>query len=250
MIAPRAAARRRPPRVRPRAGTATAVAVAGAVLLTGCAAGQQVQTLKVRGANDGTNGGVGNIAVRDVGVLPPPSGIAYKKGSSAKLAVVLVNVGRTPDTLTSVTSSAFTGWSSSSSSVAEAVAASSPAPSSTSSPASSGTGGTQRVPIPADSRVSYGVPDSNAKLTVTGLKASLYPGQSINIRFTFAKAGSVTVATPVQLTSTPGTDVIGGSPSSPPGAGDVPEPTDTHTPETTTTPTATDTPTPTDTSTD
>jgi copper(I)-binding protein len=223
VIAPRDAARRRPPRVRSRAGVATAVATAsaavGALLLTGCAAGQQVQTLKVRGANDGTNIGIGDIAVRGVGVMPPPSGTAYKKGSSAKLSVVLVNVGRTPDTLTSVTSSAFTGWSTSS---------------------SSGTSSSHQVSVPANSRVSFGVPDSKSVLTVSGLAASLYPGQSINIRFTFAKAGSVTVATPVQLTPSPGTAVVGGSPSSPPGGGDAPEPTDTHTPETTTTPTPTD----------
>lgn len=210
-----------------RAGVATAVAVAaavaGAALVSGCAAGQQVQTLKVRGAEDGTNAGVGTIAVRAVGILPPPSGTAYKKGSSAKLSVVFVDVSRTPDTLTSVTSPAFTGWS-------------------------SGSSGGTRVPIPGNSRVSFGVPDASSTLTVSGLKATLYPGQSVTIRFTFARAGSVTVAAPVQLTPTPGTAVIGGSPSSPPGAGDAPEPTDTHTPETTTTPTATAA-TPTDTST-
>lgn len=248
MIAPRAAL----PRVRSRSGlataktatVATAVAVAGAAVLAGCGAGQQAQTVQVKAVNDAVNGSVGNLGVRAVGIKPPTSGPAYKAGSSAQLQVVIVNVSGNPDTLTAVSSPAFTGWSSSTVSKPSSLPLSSPTAlrSSMSAPGTSAaSGGTQQVRIPGNSRVSYGVPDARAVLTVTGIKHTLYPGEAVPIRFTFAKAGSVTVMAPVQLTSSPGTAVIGGSPSSPAGGGDAPEPTDTHTPETTTTPTPTDT---------
>jgi hypothetical protein len=197
---------------------AVAAALAGTALLSACAAGQQAQTADVTGVNDAVDADAGALAVRAFAVAAPSG--HYAKGGSAQLDGVLVNTGQKPDVLTSITSSAFTGWSSS----AKVSGSASPlAASGSATPASTGSSG-QRVPIPPNSAVSYGVPDAKNVLQVTGLKTALYPGDEITVTFTFQRAGSVTAEVPVRLTATPGTEVIGGAPSSPPGAGAASEP--------------------------
>jgi periplasmic copper chaperone A len=196
-----------------------AATLAATALLSACAAGQQAQTANVTGVNDAVDADAGAVAVRAFAVAAP-SGGHYAKGGSAQLIGVLVNTGQRPDELTSITSPAFTGWSSTSTGTGSAtpLAAGSATP-----VATSGSSG-QRVQLPVNSAVSYGVPDATGTLQVTGLKSALFPGDEIKVTFTFQRAGAVTAEVPVKLTATPGSAVVGATPSSPPGAGAASEP--------------------------
>jgi hypothetical protein len=64
------------------------------------------------------------------------------------------------------------------------------------------------VTIGPGQRVSWGVPEAEGALLLLGLKRQLYPGTTVSITFTFAEAGSVTVAVPVQLSSNPTSSVL------------------------------------------
>lgn len=179
------------------------LAVAAGLLLSACAAGKQAQTVQETPVNDANDANAGMIAVRALAVRPP-SGNFYAKGSSAQLQLVLVNDGSKPDVLTSITSPAFTSWTSTSSAVSQQVSTS---------------GGTQRVTLPPNVAVSYGVPNAKHVLQVSGIKQELWPGTAIPVTFTFQRAGSKTVQAPIQLTSSGGTQAVGGETSSPPGGG-------------------------------
>jgi copper(I)-binding protein len=57
--------------------------------------------------------------------------------------------------------------------------------------------------VPAESSVQIGLSGQNIVFQLTGLTKALFPGTSVPITFSFAKAGSVTVQVPVQLTTLP-----------------------------------------------
>lgn len=155
------------------------LAVTAALLASACAAGQQAQTADEKPTLDATNADVGDMALRAIAVEAPTK-ISYKPGDDAPISIVLVNNGSKPDTLTSISSSQASGWST-----------------------SGGAASQHSVPVAPASRVSFGVPESKGELQLTGLKRNLYPGESINIKFTFAKAGAVAVDVPVALTEEP-----------------------------------------------
>jgi copper(I)-binding protein len=187
-----------------------AIAVSVALLVSACAAGQQAQTVQETPVNDANDANVGDIAIRAVAVRTP-SGNFYPKGSSAEMQVVIVNVGSKPDALTSITSPAFSGWrSTSKGGTATGVSASQ---------------GSQRVTLPPGNRVSFGVPDATRVLEVTGIKENLWPGTVIRVTFAFQQAGTKLVFVPIQLSSTPGTQTVGGATSTSPGAGAASTPT-------------------------
>ena len=183
------------PRRARRAGVA---GLAAAALLTaGCTAGQHAQTADEQETLDGTTVHVGQyVTLGGLAFESPTSGSSWAKGSSVPLRVVLVNSGRADDQLTSITSSSIGSWGA----FASASAASAPS-----------TGGTPApVALPALSRFAFGTGLSNRVLQVSGVKAPLYPGSSIQLTFTFAKAGTVTAQVPVQLSKTPPTAVVPG----------------------------------------
>ncbi len=177
---------------------ATALAAVGAVLLTAsCAAGQHAITSEEVSTIDGGNGSVGSIKL--VGVaIHAPSGASYAEGSSAQVSVVVVNNAESSDTLDKVSSPAFSGWG-----IVPTASATS----------TSVTGAGTPTSIPPGSSLRLGLKDlgtSAAKSSKTLVLSSLaknssplFPGTSVMITFSFAKAGSTTLAVPVQLGSTP-----------------------------------------------
>lgn len=105
--------------------------------------------------------------------------------------------------------------SSGSSRVSPSSASSTPsaAPSTSSAPQAS-----QTVRIPTGERTSYGVPVATGSLLLLGTTARLYPGSTVNLTLTFARAGTVTVAVPIQITTDPKQAVLEAPSGS--GAGD------------------------------
>lgn len=120
--------------VRTRGGglVITALTV-GALVLSGCAAGKKAPTSEESAAIDGNAASIGNLLLREVAIAAPANGPSYAQGSDANLQLTLVNDGRTPDTLTGVTTSAAASVSESGTSGDLCSPATSPTPSSSAS---------------------------------------------------------------------------------------------------------------------
>jgi copper(I)-binding protein len=194
-----------------------AIITAAALGVSGCAAGRDAQTAYERPTIDGAITTVGQMSLNGLTIQAPVT-TSYAKGSSASMRIVLVNSGPSADTLTGITSPSFRGWaafdtlSQAQSAQAAATATPTAAPSSTagtgeSTPPLSPTGSHQ-VPVPANSRVSFGTPESKGALLLTGFLQPAYPGSDVPMTFTFARAGAVTVQVPVGLTNGPNDSVI------------------------------------------
>jgi copper(I)-binding protein len=186
------------------------LALAATLLASACAAGQRAQTADESETLDGTTARLGNLTLAGL-AIQSPAAPAWPKGSDAPLRVVIVNSGRQADTLTSITSPAFSGWEAfASASDAAAAAASTGAGAPSTSAGQSSSAPATSVTIPAGGRKSFGVPDAPGVLRITGLKQTLYPGTAIPMTFTFQRAGSVTTEVPVQLSRTPQTSILPG----------------------------------------
>jgi copper(I)-binding protein len=200
-----------------------------ALLVAGCAAGQDAQTINQRPPIDGASAAAGTIAVRAAG-LSAPDGNFYAKGDSAQLAMVLVNNGTSDDTLVSVTSPAAGGAQfGAAGSAAQAGGSASPSdstsPSDSASAALSGSGSTGSsvsvtasntssaatstpIPLPHGGSVMIGYGDGPS-VTLTGLSQQLYPAQTIPVTLTFGSGASVTLTLAVKLaTSVPSAPVV------------------------------------------
>jgi copper(I)-binding protein len=185
------------------------IAIACVALLgAGCAAGQQAETAHELPAIDAANGAnVGNLQLRALAIEAPATGTFYPQGTDAYLMLTIVNTGRADDTLTGVSTAAATGWASYPSTAAAAFAAEEPSSLATSSSAQ-GSSAQTKVLIPAQTSVGFSVPTTPRVLVLSNLTSTLYTAQSVKITFTFANAGSVTIAVPVQLSSSPGSSII------------------------------------------
>lgn len=194
------------------------VAVAAALVTAGCAAGQQASTANELPTLDGVDGNVGPINLRGMQIEAPTGNrVSYPVGSDVAVRLVIVNNGRQPDRLVSITSPAFRDWGAyaSAADAARVVAAgNSPTPTPTQSPtATSPTGKalptpSRSVEIAPGSRMGWGTPESTGQLLLRNTTQVLHPGTTIRVTFTFAQAGSVTLAAPIALTAGTNTSEI------------------------------------------
>ncbi|MGN6608619.1 MAG: hypothetical protein ACTHMS_16615, partial [Jatrophihabitans sp.] len=136
------------------------------------------------------------------------TGPSYAVGASVPMTAYFANNGETADKLVKVSSPSFPGgWEVVS--TPSLLAGPSGAPSQ--SPAS-GTSNGRPQTIPAGSAVSFGLenltPDgagSPETLVLRGYKGDgpLFPGNSVQVTFTFANAGQATLRVPVQIGTAP-----------------------------------------------
>ena len=197
-------------RSRRAAANAIGAAVVAAALSAGCAAGKQAQTAYEKPSVDAAQGAVGNILLESV-ALHAPDGSSYAKGATVPLTVYIANNGTTADTLTGITSTNFPGGYT----VSSTAGASSAAPSGGAASTSSGSASPKTVQIGAGEAVGFGLQNLGtgsgssaqsiqlSKLTPPSGAAALYPGEAVQITFTFAKAGQTTLNVPVQVTTKP-----------------------------------------------
>jgi copper(I)-binding protein len=176
----------------------------GAVLLTGCAAGQQAQTVQQTPSIDGVQAEAGNIAIRAAGIASPESGTSYSKGATAQLRMVLINRVNQPDKLVSVSSPVASGAQlgaafadPSGAGTAGATATPSASPSGSAGGSASGT----PIDLPGRQSVQIGIGSGDPTVTLTGLTQQLFPSQPVPVTFTFQSGASATVTMAVQLTS-------------------------------------------------
>jgi hypothetical protein len=201
---------------------AALVALSAAALTAACAAGQHAATSVEKPTLDGTQGRVGSILLEGV-ALHAPTDRYYPGGADVPLAVYIVNNGRSSDSLTNVTSTAFTrGWgvvdtttpSGAPSSPARTSASGSPGAASAGTPQQIGSGAALGLGL---RNLAPGGVASPRTLVLKGLatnSAPLFPGTTVKITFSFAKAGQTTLTVPVALTTTPNTATLPGSDAS------------------------------------
>lgn len=192
---------------------AALVALSAAFLTAACAAGQQAQTANEKPSLDGTQGSVGSLQLEGV-ALHTPVGKSYAVGSSVPVSIYIANNGQSADTLTNVTSTAFSGWD----------IVSTPSLQVSTAPGAAAATGTPKA-IGAGAAVGLGLTNltdntgSPETLVLTGLakkSAPLYPGTAVKITFTFAKAGTTTLTVPVQVSKNPSHQILRPSYSPPP----------------------------------
>lgn len=207
-----------------RAGAVVLGTALGALLLSGCAAGQDAQTINQRPPIDGASAVAGSIAVRAAGLAAPTGGSSYAKGGTAQLELVLVNNGTSDDTLTSVTSPAASGAQFSAAGATDLTSSSSSADTASPSASGSPTGATATgsasasdtgsasasdtssagagspIDLPSGSSVKIGFGDGPS-VSLTGLTQQLFPAQSVQVTLSFGSGATVTLSLPVKLDS-------------------------------------------------
>lgn len=173
---------------------AALAAVGAAVLTAACAAGQDAQTANVKPTLDGTYGTVGSIYLEGV-ALHTPDGPSFTAGDSVPMSLYIANNGTSPDSLTNITSTSFSGWTVVPSSSTDSASSASAAPQSVGPGSSVGLGLKNLKPD--------GTGSENT-VVMQGYKGDpLFPGMAVKITFTFASAGQTTLTVPVQISEQP-----------------------------------------------
>lgn len=161
---------------------AAVAAVALAVLLTGCGAGQAAQTAAQATNSGGANGQVGQIHVEDAQITyagPVPEPEVYLPGEDAALQVTIVNTGDGADRLIGVSSP---------------VATSVRVVGETRMP-----GGQTLTAGYEDPAASITLPYANAiDITLVGLTTRLRAGLTYPVTFTFERAGEISLDVPIE----------------------------------------------------
>lgn len=160
---------RLPGRLPARRLAAPALGLAAALLLAGCGSGQRAQTYQEKAVAEATNDAVGSIAVRNIAVLGPPTGIVLQEGADAPMSVTFVNEGAEDDVLVSATTPA-----------AASVDVLGP---------------TDQVEVP---RLNAAAP--GYRLVLRDLTRDLQTGSYIDMTLTFERNGTRTMLVPVQTT--------------------------------------------------
>lgn len=160
----------------------TAMAVAAAVTLGGCGAGQVAQTANQVTTSGGALGSAGPMLVRDAQITwtdPVPEGSVYEPGEDAPLQVTIVNTGRDGDRL---------------------VAVSSPVATSGEITGDAAVPGEQVLVAGYDDPVSsIAVPGATAiDITLVGITDPVRAGLTYPVVFTFERAGDLRVELPVE----------------------------------------------------
>ena len=128
--------------------------------------------------------------------------VAAASSSAAGSATPPIVQAPSSGTPTPSTTASPSGSASGSGSASES-ASPTEAPSSSTAPQAS-----RSVPIPAHGRTSYGVPDATGSLLALNTTSTIYPGTIVTMTLTFARAGTVTVSVPVNITSDPSQSVL------------------------------------------
>ncbi|EWM14454.1 hypothetical protein [Kutzneria sp. 744] len=217
--------------------------IGAAVLASGCSAGQITQTDTQVPAVNGSMGTVKQIAVRDVQLAFPAGKTYFSKGESASLLLTIANSGDATDKLVAVSSPQFgsgaqivgdasiPGFHAISATATAVTPVSTTSPTATSTTGTSTTGtsttgtsttgtsttgtsttGTSTTGTSASTTVTTTtsapeLPIGSIQIQLVGLTADkLLPGQTVQVTFTFANAGDLTLNVPIAATPHPRDD--------------------------------------------
>jgi len=179
------------------------VLTSAALITSACAAGKDSQTSEENPTMDGSNAEVGKIDLRGIAIATPTAE-HYFKGNDAMLVGVIANAGDDDDTLTGISTTAAASWGEfdtakdAQSVIAVDQTGSAATATSVPQPKTS-------VPITAGARLQFvGQSLDTGAIVLKGLTQDLYPAAEVRVTFTFAKAGTVTMWVPVQISATKG----------------------------------------------
>jgi copper(I)-binding protein len=166
------------------------------LVITACSAGQVNQTSTQLRDKVGTTVHVGDLTLRQVQLAYPTDG-SYEPGDDAQLQMSIVNSGSEDDALVGIKGTGFsevrvTG------SASGTVSASGSAAATTTPPAQATTSTGARaldITLPAGGSVFLG--QNAPTVTLVSLGQGLTPAQTMDLTFTFEKAGDVTIQVPV-----------------------------------------------------
>ncbi|QUQ69615.1 hypothetical protein [Kutzneria sp. CA-103260] len=196
--------------------------IGAAILVSGCSAGQITQTDTQVPAINGSMGTVKQIAVRDAQLAFPTAKRFYGRGDNAAVIVTIANSGQATDKLTGVSSPQFgsgqiigdatipgfhaiAASATAVSPLATTTATSAPA-TSTSSTGTSTSGSTSTSTSTSASSTSTSATSTSAadlpvgtiRIQLVGLNVDkIQPGQTVQVTFTFANAGDLTLTLPI-----------------------------------------------------
>jgi copper(I)-binding protein len=208
--------------------------IGAAVLASGCSAGQITQTDTQVPSVNGSMGTVKQIAVRDVQLAFPAGKNYFGKGDSASLLLTIANSGDATDKLVAVSSPQFgsgaqiVGDASIPGFHAISATATAVTPVSTTSPTATSTTGTSTTGTSTTGTSTTGtsttgtststttvttttsapeLPVGSIRIQLVGLTVDkLLPGQTVQVTFTFANAGDLTLNVPIAATPHPRDD--------------------------------------------
>jgi copper(I)-binding protein len=171
------------------------------LVITACSAGQVNQTSTQLRDKVGATDRVGDLTLRQVQLAYPTDG-SYAPGDDAELQMSIVNSGSEDDALVGIKGTGFSEVrvTGSASGTVSASSASSSASATTTPPAQATTSTGARaldITIPADSSVFLG--ENAPTVTLVSLGQELGPAQTMDLTFTFRKAGNVTIPVPVAV---------------------------------------------------
>lgn len=190
--------------------------------VAGCGTGQIAQTANQQPSIVGINGSIGNIDLRNV-MIEHPAGDRYPAGSDAVLDITVVNSGRSEDELVGATTPlagnvrltadaaastsatpepSFSGGTASASPSGSATpvpkkAAAKKSPATKASPTQAPP---SSVKLPVSTRVALN--GAGEHLELQKLTQDVFSGDTVTVRFTFARAGTVSLDVPVATSST------------------------------------------------
>ena len=186
-----------------RTASLLAGALVGALVLTGCGAGQVAGTAEQVAAVNGANIGAGDIVIRDAVVTygeQVEGDAVYSSGDDAPLSMTIVNEGADADRLVSATSawaeSVELGGTTEIPGGRAVVVEGDIAVSGALAPGGSPTVAPNTTPQPAEA----------AQIVLTGLLDDLRVGPTYEVVLTFERAGEVRVPVPVGNTPEPRED--------------------------------------------
>jgi hypothetical protein len=165
------------------------------VALSACSAGQVNQTASQVRDKVGPTARIGDLELRQVQLAYPTSG-SYAAGDDAELQMAVVNTGSADDALTGITgpfqrvrvTGSPTGTQQTTSASATPAA-----------PTTAPGGPALDIPVPAHSSLFLG--QNGPTVTLVGLAQPLTPAQTVELTFTFERAGQITMQVPVAVPS-------------------------------------------------
>jgi copper(I)-binding protein len=169
------------------------------LVISACSAGQVNQTSTQLRDKVGPEVQVGDLTLRGIQLAYPTNG-SYAPGDDAELQMSMVNSGSEDDALVGIKGTGFAEVRVTGAASGTVVASPSAGATTTPPPAPATTSGGARavdITIPANTSVFLG--ENAPTITLVALGQPLTPAQTLDLTFTFQKAGDVTVAVPVAV---------------------------------------------------
>ena len=165
------------------------------LVITACSAGQVNQTASQLRDKVGPTVQVGDLTLRQVQLAYPTAG-SYSAGDDAQLQMSIVNSGSEDDALIGIKGTGFSEVRVTGSGTVSASPSSGAATTTTPAQATDSNGPRALdITIPANSSVFLG--ENAPTVTLVALGQDLTPAQTMELTFTFRKAGDVTIDVPV-----------------------------------------------------